>query len=117
MTDKIKTEKTKVNLETNRMQLLGKKNSLVAKRKKLRAEIIILNITNIPIRGHQDPLLKPTRDKLKAKRPPPFDNLKKNLQKFLIETRYYQEFYQQSLPFDSDKIQNIIINMVRDTSK
>ncbi len=89
MTDKIKTEKTRVNLEANKVQLLDKKNSLVAKRKKLRTEIAILNTINIPIYGHQDPRLKLIRYKFKAKRSPLFNNLKKNLQKFLIETQYY----------------------------
>ncbi len=44
MTDKIETEKTKVNLETDRARLLKKKNPLVVKRKKLRTEIVIMNI-------------------------------------------------------------------------
>ena len=80
--DKIETEKIKVNLEADRVRLLGEKNSLVAKREELRVEIAALNavgLSNAPIRGHQDPLLNQGRDKLKAKRPPPFNNLKKNL--------------------------------------
>ncbi len=63
MTNKIETEKTKVNLEVNRIQLFNKKNFLIGKRKELRTEIITLNIAgppNILIRRHQDPLLKPT---------------------------------------------------------
>jgi len=52
VTDKIKTEKARVNLEVDKIQLLNKKNSLVAKRKELRAEITILNVINIPIYGH-----------------------------------------------------------------
>ncbi len=75
----METEKAKVNLETNRTRLFGKKNSLVAKRKKLRTKIVALNAANVPIRKHQDPFLKPIRDKFKAKRSPPFDGLKKNL--------------------------------------
>ncbi len=105
--DKIKTEKIKVNLEANRARLLGKKNSLIAKREELRAEITVLNAvgpSNAPVRGYQDPLLNQGRDKLKAKRPPPFDNTKENLQGFLIRTRYYQGFYQQNLSFNSNKI-------------
>jgi len=35
MTDKMKTEKTKVNLEADRMQLFDKKNSLVVKKEEL----------------------------------------------------------------------------------
>jgi len=78
MTDKMETEKTKVNLEADRARLFDEKNSLVAKKEELQAEIATLNATNVPIRGHQDPLLGPTRDKFKAKRPPSFDGLKKN---------------------------------------
>jgi len=89
MTDKMETEKTRVNLKADRAQLFGEKNSLVAKREKLRTEIAMLNTANIPVRSYQDPLLKPTRDKLKAKRSPSFDGLKKNFQKFFIGTRYY----------------------------
>ncbi len=44
MIDKIETKKIKVNLEIDKAQLFDKKNSLVTKRKKLRAEIAILNI-------------------------------------------------------------------------
>ena len=96
MTDKIKTEKTRVNLKTDKAQLLGEKNSLIAKREELRAEIATLNTTglpNVPIRGYQDPFLKPTQDKFKAKRPPLFDSLKENFQRFFTKTRYYQGFY------------------------
>ncbi len=35
MTDKIETERTKVNLETDRARLLREKNSLIAKREEL----------------------------------------------------------------------------------
>jgi len=45
MTNKIKTKKTRVNLETDRIQLFGKKNSLVIKKKELQTEIVILNTT------------------------------------------------------------------------
>ncbi len=78
----MKTKKAKINLETDRIRLLDKKNSLIIKREELRTEIAVLNATgssNILVRSHQDPLLRPTRDKLKAKRPPPFNSLKKNL--------------------------------------
>ena len=47
VTDKMKTEKIKVNLEANRVRLLNEKNSLVAKKKELRVEIVILNITGL----------------------------------------------------------------------
>ena len=55
MTDKIKTEKVKVNLEADRVQLFDEKNSLVAKRKELRTEIVALyavGLFNIPVRSH-----------------------------------------------------------------
>ncbi len=52
MINKIKTKKTKVNLETNKARLFGKKNSLVVKREKLQTEIVTLNVANILIRGH-----------------------------------------------------------------
>jgi len=53
--NKMETEKAKVNLETNKARLFGKKNSLVAKREELRIEIVILNTTrflNVLVRGH-----------------------------------------------------------------
>ncbi len=52
MTDKIETERIKVNLEADRMRLLDKKNSLVVKRKEFRTEIVMLNAvksSNVPI--------------------------------------------------------------------
>ncbi len=55
MTDKMETEKVRVNLEADRIQLFGKKNSLVAKKKELRAEIVVLNVvglSNVPIRSY-----------------------------------------------------------------
>ncbi len=55
MTNKIKTKKAKVNLETNKIRLFNKKNSLVVKREELRAEIVVLNISglsNVPIYGY-----------------------------------------------------------------
>ncbi len=102
------------------MRLFDEKNSLITKKKELRTEIAVLNVTgpsNVPVHRHQNPLLKPIQDKFKVKRPPSFNNLKKNLQKFLIRIRYYQKFYQQSLPFDSDKIQNAIVNIIENVSK
>jgi len=120
ITNKIKTEKIKINLETDKMRLFGKKNSLIVKKEELRIEITALNAagpSNIPIYRYQNPFLKPTQDKLKAKKPPPFNNLKKNFQKFFTETRYYQGFYQQNLLFDSDKIQDTIVNIIKNVSK
>ncbi len=92
MSDKMETERTKVNLEADRMRLLDEKNFLVVKKEEFWTEIAILNTagpSNILIRSYQDPFLKPTQDKLKTKRPPPFNNLKENLQKFFTKTRYY----------------------------
>ena len=74
----METEKAKVNLETDKVQLFGEKNSLIVKREELRTEIVVLNATNVLIYGHQDPFLKPTRDKLKIKRPLFFNSLKEN---------------------------------------
>ncbi len=45
--DKMKTEKVRVNLEADRTQLLSEKNSLVVKKKELRAEIVILNAAGL----------------------------------------------------------------------
>ncbi len=107
MTNKIKTEKAKVNLKTNKIRLFGKKNSLVTKKEEFQTEIAVLHATrssNVPVYRYQDPLLKPIQNKLKAKRPLLFDNLKENLQKFFIRIRYYQRFYQQNLSLDSDKV-------------
>ncbi len=79
--NKMKTEKIKINLEVDKVQLFDKKNSLVVKRKKLRAKIVILNVagsSNVSIRKHQNILLRSTQNKFKVKRPPLFDNLKEN---------------------------------------
>ncbi len=79
--DKMETEKAKVNLEADRARLFNEKNSLVAKREELRTEIVTLNtagFSNVLICSYQDPFLKLIRNKLKAKRPSPFDKLKEN---------------------------------------
>ncbi len=55
VTDKMETEKVKVNLEADKARLFDEKNSLVVKREELRAEIVILNAagsSNIPVRGY-----------------------------------------------------------------
>ncbi len=39
----METEKVRINLETDRMRLFGKKNSLVVKKEELRIEIVALN--------------------------------------------------------------------------
>ncbi len=54
-TDKIETEKARVKLKANKIQLLDEKNSLVVKKEELRTEIIILNVAgppNILVRRH-----------------------------------------------------------------
>ncbi len=107
ITDKMETEKARVNLETNRTRLFDEKNSLVVKRKEFRVEIAILytvGFSNVPIRRYQDLFLRPIQDKFKAKRPPFFDGLKENFQRFFTRIRYYQGFYQQNLSFDFDKV-------------
>ncbi len=96
MTDKMKTERTKVNLKTDKIRLFGEKNSLVVKRKKLRVEIVTMNVArffNVLIYGQKDLFLRSIQDKLKAKRLILFDNTKKTLQKFFIKIRYYQRIY------------------------
>jgi len=89
ITNKTETEKTSINLETDKIRLLDKKNFLVAKKKEFRIEITALytaGSSNILVHNHQNPFLKLIRDKFKAKRPPLFDNLKKNFQKFFTRT-------------------------------
>jgi len=49
ITNKIKTEKVKVNLEADKIRLFDKKNFLMVKKEELRAEIVTLNIVNIPV--------------------------------------------------------------------
>ena len=58
--NKMETEKIKVNLKADKIRLFGEKNSLVAKRKELRAKIVALNavgLSNISVRSYQNPLL------------------------------------------------------------
>jgi len=55
MTDKIETEKIKANLKIDRSQLFSEKNSLIAKKKELRTEIVTLNTVgsfNTPVHNH-----------------------------------------------------------------
>ena len=52
ISDKIETEKAKVNLKADKIQLFNKKNSLVVKKKEFKAEIVALNTINTPIRNH-----------------------------------------------------------------
>ena len=89
VTDKMEIEKAKVNLETDKARLFGKKNSLVIKREEFRTEIVILNVINVLVRGYQDPFLKLIQDKFKVKRLSSFDNLKENFQRFFTGIRYY----------------------------
>ncbi len=74
------------------MRLLGEKNSLVVKRKELRIEIVTINTIGFSkpsIHRYQNPSLRLIQDKFKAKKPPLFDSLKKNFQRFFIKIRYY----------------------------
>ncbi len=48
----METEKVKVNLETDRVQLFGEKNSLVVKKEELRTEIVVLNVINVLVCGY-----------------------------------------------------------------
>ncbi len=52
MIDKIKTEKTRINLKANKTRLLNKKNFLIAKKKEFWTEIITLNVINVLIRDY-----------------------------------------------------------------
>jgi len=52
VTDKMETEKARVNLEADRVRWFGKKNFLVVKREELRAEIVVLNAVNVLVRGY-----------------------------------------------------------------
>jgi len=52
MTNKMETEKAKVNLEVDRTRLFDKKNSLVVKREELRVKIVVLNAVNVLVRSH-----------------------------------------------------------------
>jgi hypothetical protein len=89
VSDKLGIEATNAKLEADRNRLISEKNILVAKREELRTELeairamlaVALATTNTG------------RDKLKAKRPLPFDRAKENLQLFFMGTRYYQGFY------------------------
>jgi hypothetical protein len=91
--------------------LVSEKNILVAKREELQTELEATKAipAATPTTANTD------RDKLKAKKPLPFDKAKENLQPFLTKTQYYQGFYQQNLPFDSDKIQDTIANTTGET--
>jgi hypothetical protein len=89
MNNKLKTEATNAKLEADKNRLINKKNILVAKKEELRTKLATTRAmpTTTPTTVNTD------RDKLKAKRPPPFDGAKENLQLFLIKTQYYQGFY------------------------
>ena len=87
--DKLGTEAINAKLEADRNRLINKKNILVVKREELRTELEATRaIPTVTLA-----IVNTGRDKLKAKRPPPFDRAKENLQPFLTGTRYYQRFY------------------------
>ncbi len=90
MNDKLGIEATKTKLEADKVKLINEKNILVAKREKLRTELMetaTALTTNIQIP------ITIVYDKLKAKRPPPFDRIKETFQRFFIGTCYYYKFY------------------------
>ncbi len=114
MNDKLNTKAVKTKLEADKAKLINEKNILVVKREELQAELTetaAAPTTNAQI------LTIIVYNKLKAKRPPPFNETKETLQRFFIKTRYYHRFYNQNLPFDSDKIQNAIVNIVGNALK
>ena len=81
MINKMETEKTRVNLEVDRVRLFGEKNSLVVKREEFRVEIAVLYVvrpSNVPVRRYQNLFLRPIRDKFKVKRLLSFDGFKEN---------------------------------------
>ena len=54
MTDKIEIERTNINLEADKAQLLEEKNSLVVKREEFRVEIVVMNVakfSNVLVRS------------------------------------------------------------------
>ncbi len=60
ISDKIETERVKANLKADKMQLFGKKNSLIVKKEELQTEITILNTIgsfNTSVCSYQDPLI------------------------------------------------------------
>ena len=44
ITNKMETEKARVNLEVDKVRLFGEKNSLVAKKEEFQIEIVVLNV-------------------------------------------------------------------------
>ncbi len=56
-------------------------------------------------------------NKFKVKRLLSFNKTKETFQRFFIKIRYYYRFYNQNLPFNSNKIQNTIANIIKDTLK
>ncbi len=60
ITDKMETEKIKVNLKVDRTRFFGKKNFLIVKKEELQTEIVVLNVvrlSNASIYSYQDLLL------------------------------------------------------------
>ena len=75
--DKLEVEATNAKLEADRNRLVSEKNIFVTKREELRAELAAT-------RAIPTTTANTGRDKLKAKRPPPFDGAKENFQPFFI---------------------------------
>ena len=87
--NKLGTEATNAKLEADRNRLISEKNIFVAKREELQTEFA----TTKAILAAIPTIANTNRNRLKAKRPPPFDGTKKNLQLFFIRIQYYQGFY------------------------
>jgi len=83
--------------EADKERLLKEKNTLVNKRDKLKEQLVTFK-TNVTSG------IKPDKESLKAKKPFLFDNIKRTLQRFIIGTQYYQEFYKKDLFYNSNKI-------------
>jgi hypothetical protein len=85
MNDKLRTETTNAKLEADKNRLINEKNTFVAKRKKLQTKLIATRTIPAVIPA----IANSGRDKLKAKRPLPFNRAKKNFQPFFTRTQYY----------------------------
>ena len=95
-------EAVKTRFEVDKIKLINKKNIFVTKKEELQAELTeaaaATPTTNIQT------FITIAYNKLKAKRPLPFDRTKETFQRFFIKTHYYYKFYNQNLPFDLNKV-------------
>ncbi len=93
--------------EVDKDRFFKEKNTLVDKRDKLKEQLVVTQL-------NKEPEVKPRKENLKTKRLSPFDNTKRILQRFIIETRYFQEFYSKDLSYNLNRVQDVINNMVSD---